>query len=77
MEMNVIILVCAVALARADCQPMTATTVIQGPPAVNEIMCVMHGQAYLAGTQIGRDLRPDEEYVKVLCRRPGIGVPTG
>jgi len=74
---SVLILVCAAALARQECRIETARAVIQGPDANNEVMCAFHGQAYLAGTQIGRDLRPGQEYVKVLCRRTTIGPSIG
>ncbi len=69
---KVIILVCAASMPPSQCQPNSAIEVVQGPDARNEIMCGMHSQAYLAGTAIGRDLRPDE-YVKVQCRRTQIG----
>jgi hypothetical protein len=29
-------------------------------------MCLMHGQAYLAQTEIGRDLGADDQ-IKVIC----------
>jgi hypothetical protein len=52
-----------------DCDRSNAVTVLQVPEAFgNPVMCMMHGQAYLAGTAIGRDLRVDER-VKVLCIR--------
>jgi hypothetical protein len=34
----------------------------------NPVTCFMHGQAYLAGTEVGRALTSDER-VKVVCVR--------
>ncbi|MEJ2378960.1 MAG: hypothetical protein P8Y71_27415 [Pseudolabrys sp.] len=34
----------------------------------NPVTCFMHGQAYIAGTALGRNLASDER-VRVICRR--------
>ena len=34
------------------------------------VMCQMHGQAYLAGTEMGRSIDSSKEYVRVLCIYP-------
>lgn len=47
---KVLILVCSVNLAPAECQINTALDVINGPEAQNELMCGFHGQAYIAET---------------------------
>jgi hypothetical protein len=36
----------------------------------NPVMCMMRGQAYLAGTSIGQEMKETEQ-VKVLCIRSG------
>ncbi len=71
---KVVILVCALTLPRAECQPKTARAVLQGPDASNWTTCMFRGQAFLAGSAIsvGRD-----EWVKVLCQRTEIGRNVG
>ena len=50
----------------ASCTENNATAVIRDPEAfVSPITCYMHGQAYLASTELGRDL--GASIVKVLC----------
>ncbi len=67
--LQVLILVCSISVAPADCQIETALEVINGPPAENEMMCGLHGQAYIAQTSLVP--RFDREYVKLKClRRP-------
>jgi hypothetical protein len=65
---QVLILVCSVNLAPADCQIETALDLINGPPVASEVMCGLHGQAYIAQTSLRP--RPADEYVKVKCLRP-------
>jgi len=72
---KVLILVCSVTLAPQDCKVSTAAAVIAGPDAPNEVMCGLHGQAYLAGTAIAA--RHEGEYVKVTCSRFAIGNTVG
>lgn len=69
---QVLILVCSVNLAPADCQIETALDLINGPPVANEVMCGLHGQAYIAQTSLSP--RSAGEYVKVKCMRPAKGV---
>ena len=69
--LTALILVCSVAVTPElrDCDRTNAVHVLQLPEqSGNPLMCMMHGQAYLAGTAIGRDLRADER-VKVICVR--------
>ena len=68
---QVLILVCSVNLAPADCQIETALDLIKGPPAASEVMCGLHGQAYIAQTSLRPRLAG--EYVKVKCLRPAKG----
>ena len=65
---HVLILVCSISVAPADCQVDNAIDLISGPSVANEIMCGLHGQAYIAQTTL-RPVSPDE-YVKLKCLRP-------
>jgi hypothetical protein len=71
---KVVILVCALSLPRAECQPETARAVLQGPDAGNATTCMSRGQAFLAGSaiRVGQN-----EWVKVLCQRTEIGGNVG
>src|SRR5882724_1181042 len=73
---KVLILVCSINLAPADCQTDTAVDVISGPEAVNQSVCGLYGQAYIADTAVGAALR-DDEYVKVKCTHTAIGKIVG
>ena len=69
--LTALILVCSVAVTPElrDCDRTNAIHLLQLPEETgNPLMCMMHGQAYLAGTAIGRELREDER-VKVMCVR--------
>jgi hypothetical protein len=71
--LTAIVLVCSLALTPDlhACNPSNATDVLRVPEEFgNPAMCFMHGQAYLAGISVGRQLAADER-VKVTC------VPTG
>ncbi len=72
--LTALVLICSVAVTPdlRDCRHGNATAVLRvlgefGNPAT----CFMHGQAYLAGTSIGRELQADEG-VKVVCVRSEI-----
>jgi len=73
---KILILVCSINLAPADCQTNTALDVISGPEAANQSVCGLYGQAYIADTALGTALRSDE-YVKVKCTRRAIGKIVG
>lgn len=62
-----VILVCAMNVAPPDCQNETALDIISGPLAANELMCGLHGQAYIAGA--GYMERHPGEYIKIKCTR--------
>jgi hypothetical protein len=64
---QVLILVCSVTLPASDCQSATALDVFRGPAVANEVMCALHGQAYLAQTSLGS--RGPGEYLKIKCMR--------
>jgi hypothetical protein len=82
--LTALILVCSLAHVPdlAACTEENALAVVRDPETfVSPGSCVMHGQAYLAESAIGRDLG-ESEAVKVLCVRKAtvssnsIGVPT-
>ncbi|MBV8753227.1 MAG: hypothetical protein JO328_10265 [Hyphomicrobiales bacterium] len=66
--LTAIILVCSTAITPelSDCNRSNAVHVLQLPENANAVMCMLHGQAYLAATVLGRELRADER-VKVVC----------
>jgi hypothetical protein len=67
--LKMLILVCAVATAPADCRPQSALDVISGPDVASPVMCGLHGQAYIAETALaGR--HHEDEYLKIVCVRP-------
>jgi hypothetical protein len=73
---QVLVLICSLDLAPSQCQGDTALDVIRGPVVANEIMCGLHGQAYIAPTAIPN--RGAKEYVKIAClrsRRIGEAAP--
>jgi hypothetical protein len=69
--LTALVLVCSVAAAPdlQDCTRSNATAVMRVPAEfANPVTCLMHGQAYLAGTSIGQELGHDER-VKIVCAR--------
>ena len=67
--LTALILVCSLAKTPdlGNCTRDNALDVLHVPATFeNPITCFMHGQAYLAETSIGRDMRKDER-VKVVC----------
>ena len=67
--LTALILVCSLATTPniGDCNRYNAVDVMWVPETFNNpITCYMHGQAYIAGTSIGRSLAADE-HVRVLC----------
>lgn len=64
--MDVLILICALDIARAECSIDTANAVVQGPEAVGAATCGLHGQAYIASTAIASYLN-DGHYLKLSC----------
>jgi hypothetical protein len=72
--LTALVLICSVAVTPdlRDCSHGNATAVLRVPGETgNPATCFMHGQAYLAGTSIGRELQVDEG-VKVVCVRSEI-----
>ncbi len=68
--MKVLLLVCAAATPRFECQESTARVVIQGPDVSNALGCATQSQAYIAGTAIEIGAA---EYLKIKCIRTRIG----
>lgn len=69
--LTAMILVCSLATTPnlGDCNRYNAVDVMWVPETFNNpITCYMHGQAYIAGTSLGRSLAADE-HVRVLCLR--------
>jgi len=66
-----LVLVCSLSVTPdlADCSRVNAVNVMRVPEEFGSpVTCLMHGQAYLADTSIGRDLT-DNERVKIVCAR--------
>jgi hypothetical protein len=65
--LRALILVCSLATVTNDCTPDTALDVVYVPATfTSPVTCLMHGQAYLADSSIGRDLSPNET-AKLIC----------
>jgi hypothetical protein len=66
-----LVLICSVALTPdiRDCTRDNAITVMRVPAGfASPAACFMHGQAYLAGTSLGRQLG-DNDQIKIICAR--------
>jgi hypothetical protein len=69
--LTALILICSLSSAAdaATCTEQNAVQVLRSPETfANPVACLMHGQAYLANSAIGRDLN-EGETVKVICKR--------
>lgn len=69
--LTALILICSLANTPdiRDCSRTNAVDVMYMPvSSANPATCFMHGQAYLAATDIGRNLSENER-VKVVCVR--------
>jgi hypothetical protein len=67
--LTAMILICSLANTPniADCSRTNALDVLWVPELFsNPVTCFMHGQAYVAGTTMGRELTANER-VKVVC----------
>jgi hypothetical protein len=70
--LTALILVCSLATVSNDCTRDNALDVVYVPATfASPITCMMHAQAYAAGSSIGRDL-PQNEAIKVICVRGPI-----
>ena len=71
--LTALVLICSLAVTPdlASCTRDNAVSVTSvQEPTGNPTMCLMHGQAYLAETTMGRNLA-DNERVKVICAPAG------
>ena len=67
--LTALILVCSLATVSNDCTRDNALDVVYVPATFDSpVACMMHAQAYVADSSIGRDL-PQNEAVKVICVR--------
>ncbi len=66
---QVLILVCSVGLTPSECQKETAIDILRGPVVASEVMCGLHGEAYLAQTSLAP--HSPGEYMKIKCMRSG------
>ena len=76
--LTALILICSLANTPdiRDCSRTNAVDVMVMPvSSANPATCFMHGQAYLASTDIGRNLSKNES-VKVVCVRKEAINPT-
>jgi hypothetical protein len=67
--LTAIVLVCAMSAVPdpAHCQRKNASQVIVlSERYVSPIACLMHGQAYVAGTALGIDF--SKEHIRIICR---------
>ena len=69
--LTALILICSLSSGSdaAACTEQNAVQVLRSPETfASPLACLMHGQAYLANSAIGRDLN-EGETVKVICKR--------
>jgi hypothetical protein len=67
--LTALILVCSLATVSNDCTRDNALDVVYVPATfASPVTCMMHAQAYAAGSSIGRDV-PQDEAIKVICVR--------
>ncbi len=69
--LTALILICSLATTPdlAACSQSNAVDVMYAAvESANPATCFMHGQAYLAGTSLGRELAENER-VKIVCAR--------
>ena len=77
--LTALILICSTTITPdlSACDRAHAVDVMQLPiESANPVTCLMHGQAYLAETSLGQDLR-DNERVKVVCVRSQAATAVG
>ena len=69
--LTALILICSLTSVSdvAACTEENALQVLRSPETfASPVACLMHGQAYVANTAMGRDLS-EGETVKVICKR--------
>jgi hypothetical protein len=68
--LTALVLVCSILVTPnlRDCDETNARVVMVVPAEFSSpVTCAMHGQAYIAGTAVGRNLA-DSDRVKVVCK---------
>jgi hypothetical protein len=68
--LTAIVLICSILATPdlRDCDETNARAVMLVPEAfASPVSCAMHGQAYVAGTAIGRSLA-ESDRIKIVCR---------
>jgi hypothetical protein len=68
--LTAVVLICSVLATPElrDCDETNARAVMLVPEAfASPVTCAMHGQAYVAGTAIGRSLA-ESDRIKIVCR---------
>jgi hypothetical protein len=69
--LTALILICSISSVSnaVVCTEQNAVHVLRSPETfASPVACLMHGQAYLANSALGRDLN-EGETVKVICKR--------
>lgn len=69
--LTALVLICSVAVTPdlRDCTQDNAIDVMRTPSEFgNPVTCFLHGQAFLAQTSLGRELR-ETDRVKIVCAR--------
>jgi GH24 family phage-related lysozyme (muramidase) len=77
--LTALILICSLSSGSdaAACTEQNAVQVLRSPETfASPVACLMHGQAYLANSAIGRDLN-EGETVKVICKRNRVTAAAG
>jgi hypothetical protein len=64
--MQIVVLVCNVAVPQADCSRLTAVDYFYGPEAPSEIECMRASMQFMASLAVNKGA---DEYHKVLCQR--------
>jgi hypothetical protein len=75
--LTALILICSLSSDsnRAPCTEQNAVHVLRSPETfASPVACLMHGQAYLANSALGRDLNKAET-VKVICKNRVAAAP--
>lgn len=65
--LNVLVLICSIATAGADCDQRTAIDVIATAQVRSAQQCGFMGQALLAPTSVAPE--PGKQYMKIICVR--------
>ena len=65
---EVVLLICATSMPRADCQPDTAFDVIRAPKSKTFGLCGLQSQGLVARTALSRILA-EGYYLKIVCTK--------